>query len=298
MVSDGFAGLLKARRSRFNAAVAAVRSRSGGFDTAELNRFLTQTVDPLWTAMRTADEGRAGAAGEALFDMALTLVEHRWTGAGGRSPLVERLWRNVGPELAAVLAPDPLERLGVLTNAAIKLSQQRGVAADLWCAELARVGPQTEGTPALRRLAIVAAWRAGAAYARSAALDAAEALPPALACEALGGEARSDRDDLVRKLREDRWWSPKGRFAGERRAGGFTGFGGPFGEPPRLAVDGEDFLVVSGGRCFRLEADAYGASLRSVGSDRPPSRLAHAAETSDSVAVASPTSHFLRVRPA
>ena len=96
MVSDGFAGLLKSRRSPFNAAVAAVRSRSGGFDTAELNRFLSQTEDLLWTALRGADESRAGAAGDALFDMALTLVEHRWTGASGRSPLVEQLWRSVG----------------------------------------------------------------------------------------------------------------------------------------------------------------------------------------------------------
>lgn len=85
MVSDGFAGLLKSRRSPFNAAVAAVRSRSGGFDTAELNRFLSQTEDLLWTALRGADESRAGAAGDALFDMALTLVEQLWRSVGRRT---------------------------------------------------------------------------------------------------------------------------------------------------------------------------------------------------------------------
>jgi hypothetical protein len=45
------------------------------------------------------------------------------------------------------------------------------------------------------------------------------------------------------------------------RAGAFRGFGGLFVEPPVVAAAGEHFLVRSGGDCWLLTADAFGATF-------------------------------------
>ena len=111
----------------------------------------------------------------------------------------------------------------------------------------------------------------------------------------------------------DRWWTPDAGSAGEIRFGGFVGLGGPFEQPPQVRGSTDGFLVRSGARLGLLVADAWGATLHPATEDEfdraaPPtaasgitSRLVAdgllAATTGDSVALASPYSHHIEVRP-
>src|SRR5262249_1631555 len=45
------------------------------------------------------------------------------------------------------------------------------------------------------------------------------------------------------------------------QAGAFRGFGGLFIEPPSVAATGSHFLARSGGECWLLTADAFGATF-------------------------------------
>ena len=107
--------------------------------------------------------------------------------------------------------------------------------------------------------------------------------------------------------------------------GGFSGFGGPFSEPPDLAAGGEGLLVRSGERCHLVMADTYGATLhastlqafqdaaraqarprlrgatveaadRAVEVELPAEGLT-AVTDGATLAVASPFSHFVRLYP-
>jgi len=324
MLSAGFATLLKERRSSYNAQVAAARSRMPAFDTAAFSGFVRDTVDPLFEALVAVAPDNPARAADALFAMAVDLAEHGWIGPAARSPVVERLWRDAAPAIAATIAADPRETLGALTNAAIKLGQEPGVRPDDWLAGIEALGAELGGPGQLRALAILLAWRAGAAHARAAALAAADSLPPELACRAVGA-AGDDWAAIGSRLRAEPWWAPDGAPAQAHRVGGFRGFGGPFVEPPKIAAQGEDFLLASGDGRYRLIADAFGATVRRSASDdavgapdpqgmrRLSGTMLHAddrsielggpaeglavAEAAFSLAVTSPFSYFVRIFP-
>ncbi len=327
MVSEAFATLLKDRRSSYNAQVAAARSRTPAFDTQAFSDFLREAVDPLFCAAATAEPEQPARIADSLFAMAVDLAEHGWIGGAAREPVVARLWQDAAPHLAGTIAADPRESLGALTNAAVKLGQERGVRIEEWLGGVEALGGRAEDVPQLRALAIVLAWQAGAAFAREAALAAADTLPPALACLAVGAGDQADWSLVGARLRAERWWAPgAGHAAREYRVGGFRGFGGPFEEPPGIKVHDDDFLVASGDGRYRLIADAFGATVRrSVVDDAIPDapdpqgmrRLSgtvlHAddraidlggpaeglrvAEAPGSLAVTSPFSYFVRVFP-
>ena len=325
MISPEFAGFLRERRSSCNAQVSAARTRNPGFDTKGLNAFLSDTLDPLFRAVLAEDPDHARTFADAAFDMAVTLVEHRRAGNGSGALIIPALWQRVAPRLARIIAADAKESLGALTNAAIKIARDTEVRSEEWLRLVENIGPAADGPAQLRRVAIIAAWRAGVAHGRTAALDAADALPPELARLSVGGRADQEWPALAERLRRDRWWAPAGAGGRpEQTAGSFAGFGGKFVEPPSIAADGDDFLVRSGGLYFRLIADAFGATVRAseyravdsssgaaksrlrgsrlVADDRDidldgPVDGLQVAETADSLAVASPFSHVIRVYP-
>jgi hypothetical protein len=326
MLSPGFATLLKERRSSYNAQVAAARSRMPAFDTAAFSAFLRETVDPLVGAVTQVAQENPVWVADALFAMSVDLAEHGWVGAAERGSIVERLWGDAGRHMAGVIAADPRETLGALTNAAIKLDQEPGVRLDDWLGLLGELGGEAGDRGQLRALATVLAWRAGAAHVRAVALAVADTLPPALACRAVGASADGDWAEIGPRLRAQPWWAPGGQAARAHRVGGFRGFGGPFAEPPKVAAHGGDFLAASGEGCYRLIADAFGATVRrSViedaidgapdpqGMRRLSGTLLHAddraielggpaeglavVEAAGSLAVTSPFSYFVRIFP-
>lgn len=321
--SLALAQLLADRRKTFNGRVATARTRSPGFDTTVFSDFLTSALDPLLGAVLTARPEGGAAFVDAAFDMAVALTEQGCTGEQARAKVVGEVWREVAPGLAPLIAANPRETLGPLTNAAIKLAGEPSVNLADWLNTLQRLGGQASSGGELRALAILAAWRSGAAHLRDAALTAE--IDPALACAAVGALAGDDWAQLAARFAADRWWTPD-RSAPQdgHRLGAFTGFGGRFVQPPRLGVLGESFILSSAGEHFLLEADAYGATLRTVtpeqgaaavpaasaalegGYLRMSDRLVpcewpqdglRSAATADSIALVSPLSYAVRVLP-
>ena len=323
-VSAALADLLADRRRILNGKVASTRSRNPGFDTTALSAFLIDPLDPLLAAVLTVRPDGGMAFLDAGFDMALTLVENGWAREGARGDIVRQVWHELGPRLATVIAINPRETLGALTNAAITLAGTPEVRLADWFANMHALANEVRSATEMRDLVVLAGWRAGAAQLRSAALTVK--LDPTLACRAVGAAPDADWGQLVQAYQAQRWWTPDRSTPPDgHHLGRFTGFGGRFPQPPQLAVLQNSFILSSGGRSFVLEADGYGATLRltlaedfAAADPAQPHRLIEgnklriddrmvpcawpqdglkAAITADSMAIVSPYSHAVQIMP-
>ena len=323
-LSSALAEVLAARRERFNARVAAMRHERQGFDTDAFAATLRDRLDPIAVAVHAVAADRVATVVVAAFDMALPLVARGLLGPRARGDVANRVWSELAPRLAAQVAAQPRACLGALTNAALKLAATPGVRVDEWLtrmADLSRFAGEVEP----RNLALLAAWRAGAAHYRSAALAAADEVPEAVALAALG-TVDAEWAIVRSRLAGNRWWTSDAAPAFDGvEVGAFTGFGGAFDRPPnvRAAVDG--FHARAGDKHFLLTADAFGATLhpasadafdasepalapslsrasilaledRQIELDLPADGLAVAVNR-DTVAVTSPFTHAIRLLP-
>lgn len=265
-VSSALAQLLADRRKTFNARVARVRSQVPSFDTAAFSHFLFTLLDPLLPRILEVRPDGGAAFVDAGFDMGLALVEHGRGGEGPRGAVIGRLWQEVAPAIAVQIAANPRASLGALSNAAIKLAGSPGVNLTDWMTRLAQLGGKTTSPQELRALAIIAAWRSGAAHLRTAALSVA--VDSGIAAAAVGASTEAQWPELVEHYAAQRWWTPDGSTpVNGHRLGQFIGFGGAFAEPPRLGVIDNQFVLSSVDQHFVLEADGYGAVLRRVAPD-------------------------------
>ena len=321
-VSTPLATLLADRRTALNAKVASARTRNPAFDTQAFSAFIAGPFDQLLGAVLAARPDGGAAFVDTGFDMVIALVEHGWAGDRDHSGVVRRVWTDLAPRLAVQIAANPRETLGALSNSAIKLAGEPGVRIDDWLNRLTLLGPHTGSPAQLRHLAAMAAWRSGAAHLRDAAL--ALPLSPEIASVAVGARRDADWGELVNAFKANRWWTPdRSAPADGYRIGAFTGLGGRFPEPTKLAVLGDAFILSSAGQYFVLDADAYGAGLRMIdavrGAAATPATLATMANgrqiraddrlvscrwpqdglavamTSDTVAVVSAWSHQVQV---
>jgi hypothetical protein len=258
-LSPAFAGALAAARPSFNARAAAARRAQPGFDEAALAAILSDLVDPLVARMAEAAPDRVGAVTDAGFDIALTLAARSLAGPRARRDVVDRLWRDVAPALAAVIAERPYPLLGALTNAALNIAATPGGREGEWLAALAAAAPLATADTLLR-VGQVLAWKAGMAHYRAGALAAADSLGGERALALFG--APGDWAEARARLAADRWWRPDGGGAEGVSVGGFTGFGGPFPQPPQVRAGPDGFVARSGARTVLVVADAYGATWR------------------------------------
>jgi hypothetical protein len=252
MLSPVFAAALDLRRAWFNARVAQARAREPGFDVDAFARFLTDCVDPL---VRVVPENVAAVA-EAAFDIALVLCRQRPDGVAAQ------VWTRLAPAYGALVARAPHETLGLLVNAVARLQALPHARPAQWLERMLALAPQVTSTHDLRAVGQVLAWRAGAAHFRAGAIEAAGALPSALALAAFGAGASWPAWPALRaELARDPWWHAPGDGAPEQQLGAFIGLNGMFAQPPAVRACHDGFLVASGDRHFLLVADACGAVL-------------------------------------
>lgn len=328
-LSPVFTRVLSEQREGFNRRVGAARVRNPGFDTAAFTAFLEAQADPLLQVVLAQNQGDEVALVDALFDAAITLTEHRWVGQGARAQLINRLWSDVLPAYAPVIASTPKVTIAAFSNATIKVSQAQGVRIDQWLGLMASLGDKVRTLDEARSLVVICAWRSGVSYLRDVALAGTANLPPDLACAAVGAKGDNNWGQLAEKFATHLWWAPDARIAPMGyMVGGFTGFGGHFSAPPKVVILNDRFVAQSGGRNFVVCADAYGATLRPIdrvntlkamseqgqeagqrltkkgirADDRVvalalPSKGVHLVETSDSIAACSPYSHNIQVFP-
>lgn len=268
-VCPAFADALMADRETFNAKFEDARRLHPDMDAAAFSAFLTHNADPVVDAVAALDECRARDTAAAVFDIALTLVGERLAGPGGRYPLIGTLWQEFLPMIAPLVAHHPEAVVSSMTNALFNICATPGARPGDWLASMVGITPSLASLELLLRAGQVAAWTSGLAHYREGALAAADALPPETAARLLGfphAEWQTQRE----RLHHDPWWNPAhaNTPAGPRivaSAGAFRGFGGLFPNPPSVrSVDGY-FLVTSGGECWQLTADAFGATFHRVG---------------------------------
>jgi hypothetical protein len=319
-IGQALSGVLASEGKSLNARVAAARTRTPGFDIAAFEVILEQQIDP--EAVRRC--------ALAMFDMAIQIVSHGLGGSTAKASIVTAVWSQVAPQIIPLIASDPFESLGVLTNAAVKLSSIDGVRVNEWLELMTTLSPLSADNRELRAFIAIAGWRAGAAHVRESALAAAESLPIASACAAVGS-SESDWQTIAAGLASNRWWRPD--YSDQQQDstgyayGQFTGLGGRFSQPPSVRACPQGFFVLSGNQAFLLVADAYGATLhaatpdefkiapecmtsasatifaneiiaedRKIRLDWPAEGLALACNQ-DSIAVTSPYSHSIRLMP-
>ena len=327
-ICPAFAGALAARRADFNRRTHEARRRhQQAFDEAALTAFLRTEVDGVVRAVAAVAQERVQEVVSAAYDIALELCGQGLAGGAGAGPaaFLGQVWRKLAPALAHVVAPQPEQVLGMLSNAALHLAALDGVRCSQWLDEMAALAPRIETLDELRVLGQLLAWRAGAAHFRSGALAAASGLPAQLALAAFPESHASDWDALHARLLADPWHRPG--QAGGREIGAFTGFGGVFTAPPQVRAHDAGFVVASGERHFLLLADAYGAMLlaatreefeaagqgtaqlpvetrggqlffgrQALATDLPAAGLQVCA-TASTLAVSSPYSHAIRLLP-
>ncbi len=327
MLSPALTGLLASRRSLLNQQVAEARQRWPTLDTAAFSVFVAQTLDPLCLAVAAVDEAAMPAATEVAFELGLELVAQGLAGPAARLPWVDAAWQQLAAPAAALIAVAPLETLGALSNAVVRMHEVPGVRIDAWLQRMAALAPRCDSTAALRSVGALCAWQAGMAHLRVAALAQADRLPAALAAEALGVD-EMQWPSLRSQLGSERWWHPQGAAASVQgqTVGGFTGLGGPFAAPPELRASAEGFIARSGERHYLLIADAFGGvvlpasaaefaaaratpatqlSIDSQGARMGTTAIAYAAPADGLAAVAgpagialySPWSHHVRLLP-
>jgi hypothetical protein len=166
------------------------------------------------------------------------------------------------PALAKPVSERPRALLGGLTNAVLNIAATPGARPDEWLALMVEAAPLATGD-SLLEIGQVLAWRAGMSHYRAGALAAADLLPADTALALLN--ATGEWKKVRARLADDRWWRPDHVPADDGVAiGGFTGFGGPFPQPPQVRAGPEGFVVRSGDRTLLLVADGYGATLHPV----------------------------------
>lgn len=259
MLSSALTGLLAARRSLLNQRVAAARQRWPALETAAFSAFIAQTLDPLCVAVAEVDEAAMPAATEVAFELGLELVAQGLAGPAARLPWVDAAWQQLAVPAAPLIARAPLETLGAISNAVVRMHEAPGVRIAAWLAQMAALAPRCDSTAMLRDVGALCAWQAGMAHLRVAALAQADGLPAGMAVAALGLE-ETRWASVGQQIGNQRWWHPDGVAASAQgqTLGGFTGLGGPFATPPELRASEEGFIARSGERHFLLIADAFG----------------------------------------
>jgi len=325
MISRPFADVLAAGRSSFNGRAREAQRRHAGFRPDRLRHFLEEGVGPVADAVAVLAPARLPAVVDAAYDIALELTGKGLTGPDARGAALAEAWSRLLPFFAGLIAAQPAQVLAMLSNAVLYLDALPGARRRQWMDEMAALAPQVASVEQLRIIGQIVAWRAGAAHFRAGAISAAGTLPEALALQAFGAAAGS-WPALRMLIERDPWWSAGDAHAArEREIGSFSGFGGPFPAPPEVRAGAGGFLVRSGERHALLIADAYGAVLqtasalefeqaapgagqvnpalssgalivdaRRVALDLPAAGLI-VCTTADTIAIASPYTHAIRV---
>jgi hypothetical protein len=271
MISEAFASILRAGRDDFNARFAEARRQFPGLGGDEFGAFLQTAVNDVVTAVAAVRPERTAETASVAYDVALELVGQGLVGHGARQGFVEEGWRRILPAASLWVAEAPARMLAAVCNALHHLAITPGARPGQWIGNLEHLAVSCSCVDEFLKCGQIAAWRAGLAHFRVGAIEVANALPEPLARAALGVSSSVAWTNVRDRLERDPWFNPTsadqagadadGHLRLVWRAGAFKGFGGLFPEPPRVTAFGEHFLVSSGGECWLLIADHFGATF-------------------------------------
>lgn len=276
-----FIEALEAEHDALNARFL-LRLRGGArIDGRAFLEHLGNAVAPLAERIHAILPERTRTAVVTLYDVSLDLFAASLLGPEAKSPLIGRVWTDLLPLVARLLAREPQQVAGCLCNAAFQVASQQGMHTEIWLARMQAVAPRCESVTQLLEAGKVAAWQAGMVQYRQAALAAAAQLPAALSAQALGLSDTVTADQMLtilKRLSDNRWLTAaialeappaQPHLASVGAAGAFVGYGGPFFRPPVVEVYQQRLFASDGRSQWELLADAYGTWLRRIG-DAPP----------------------------
>jgi hypothetical protein len=270
-----FAELLERERDQLN---ARYRQRQQVGVRLDAEAFLTHVRDgiqPLFCAVDQVFPERSRSIVMPLVEISLDLFAAGLLGPEPSMPWVNRLWHEVLPQTARLLAREPQRVAGSLCNAVIQLAGQPHARPAEWMEGMAAVAPWVDATQLLLNAGAVLAWRAGMVQYRAPALAVARQLPLPIALRVLGLPASTAPAQLERVLERygrNPWFRPAipaDQVDGEAivqvaLVGAFRGFGGLFVRPPRVRCSGHQWLVSDDHGEWQFLADAYGTLLQRV----------------------------------
>lgn len=278
-LSGALAEVLRQERGRCNALFAQARLTQPELDPAAFGEHLCRVVAPAVDAVFNEAPERTHAVAVALYELSLQLFQLRLAGATTHCPLIVEAWGLLLPRLPRLLAAEPVRVASSLTHALNRLTEMRGPRPREWLRLMTAVAPHAAELATWLQAGQIAAWRAGAAHYRRAALQLArELLPaaPAAVAAALGQSPDLDTaslNTLLQRLAADPWLHPDNaqpppaapqlRLAAT--AGAFRGFGGPFETPPIVQLVNDQFLAADRSRSWVISADACGVTFLPAG---------------------------------
>jgi hypothetical protein len=272
--------VLESERDALNARFT-FRLRGGSkIDPQAFMSHLRDTIDPLVRSVHGVLPERVRGVVVALYDVSLDLFAASLLGPEGKLPLMERLWRELLPPAAKLLAREPQRVAGSLANALFQIATQPGTRPEEWLARLAELVPLCATVQELLDVGKILAWQSGMVQYRSAALQTAGQLPLDLVRRTLRLSAMTSTAELAAflgQMESDPWFRGDQLPGSADRsvplrivsmAGAFRGFGGPFLRPPTVRCQDQRWFVSDGASHWQMFADAYGTLFHRVGS--PP----------------------------
>lgn len=281
LIDGPFARALERRRDHCNSAFAYARRNNRRLDPDEFRSVLVRLADPIVRAVAEHHAETVDAAVDAIYDISLELLAHDCLGDAPRYPVIAHAWQRLLPAASSLLAADPRRITASVSNAVHTLSLEPAARPEEWIDSMTAMIPLCTNVDQFLDAGKVAAWRCGMAHYRNGAIDIWRDLPDSLKYIAVGIDQSNKRvssADILAGL-ADPWWVPGSERRGEREivlaatAGGFRGFGAPFGgpfiAPPEVTCVGGTFYVYDTDSCWTLHADCFGATFQRYGRDLP-----------------------------
>ncbi len=275
-LSGPLAEILRGGRHQFNLKFAAA-AKGGGIDRMGFLQHLGGTVDPIIRAVAGIYPERTSAVVNELYDLSLQLFAIPMLGPECQYPEIGIIWREVLPRIPKILAIEPTKVAGALSNAMYSICATEGTHTQGWINAMRDISSLCLNTEALMQCGVVSAWRCGMSHYRQCSCAAALRLPSNLAAAALGLPRVVGAEEInlcVQAIMANPWMTPtehteKGAAPNVlqilAQRGKFRGFSGLFPEPPRVRCNGEQLLVSSGRRHWRIEADAFNVVFVPIG---------------------------------
>jgi len=274
---------LRADRESLNQRFA-LRQRAGArIDEQAFQEHLRTTVNELVGSVASVQPERVRAVVNALFDVSLDLFAAGLLGPNPKHPHVRAAWREVLPVAARLLARDPTQVAGCLSNAADNLAAHASARPAEWIERMRNLTPHCDSVYQWLDAGKALAWRAGLVQYRPAALRLLREMPWKFAARCLDAPddiTESEWQKGLDRLQADRWVSAIDGPAAEagrslrivRVTGGFHGFGGPCLRPPAVTAHDGALFVTDGNEAWQLLADAFGTLWHRVPASKPKSR--------------------------
>lgn len=282
-ISENCRSLLEENRHALNARYLQRKAQGAKIDAQLWLQHVQQRILPLVDAVYESERQRDSAQVNSeiqsrcyqtliqLYEVSLDLFSagHFAETTGLLPEALAALWDKALPDLASILAKNPKQVAGKLSNGVLSIAKSQSGSVQVWLDCLKRIAGKLNSVDELLRAGEVAAWVAGLPEYRTAALEIAKQLPAQIMAGIFnlpGDLSEIALSKLLQSWRENPWQSlDSGQEAtGVRlvaRCGAFQGYGGVFLFPPTVFEQDRHIFASDGKSVWMLLADGFGQTF-------------------------------------